>query len=137
MLKGITDGKHIFKEWSGPVLAMSVWSAVFRRSVFDKVGPFDETQRYCDDWDWFMRARELEVEMLIHKEVIHLYRRHDQNITNQQALGNHYFVRMLKKSLDRRRLQHEGMALPLPKLSEIEKESAGIPSGSADHETGD
>ncbi len=131
MLKGISDGKHIFDEWADPVLAMSVWSALFRRSVFDKVGLFDETQRYCDDWDWFMRARELGVEMLIHKEVIHLYRRHDQNMTNQQALGDHYFIRMLKKSLDRRRLQHEGLVLPLPKLSELKKESTGRPSGSA------
>ena len=137
MLKNTTDGKKIFEGWSDPVLAMSVWSAVFRRSVFDKVGLFDETQRYSDDWDWFMRARELGVEMRIHKEVIHFYRRHDQNMTNQQALGNHYFIRMLKKSLDRRRLQHGGMALSLPKLSELKKESGGRPSGSAERDAKD
>lgn len=135
MLQDIIDGKHIFKEWSDPVLAMSVCSSVFRRSVFDKVGFFDETQRYCDDWDWFMRARELGVEMVLHKEVVHLYRRHDQNMTNQQALGNHYFIRMLKKSLNRRRFQNEGVALPLSKLSELKKEPAG--KCSADRELRD
>ncbi|MBP1745881.1 MAG: glycosyltransferase [Deltaproteobacteria bacterium] len=132
MLTGIIDGKHTFKEWSDPVLAMSVCSTVFRRSVFDKVGLFDETQRYGDDWDWFMRARELGVEMVIHKEVIHLYRRHGQNMTNQQALNNHYFIRLLKKSLDRRRFQSEGMALPLLKVSELREESAERRSISAE-----
>jgi hypothetical protein len=70
--------------------------------------------------------------MVIHKEVIHLYRRHGQNMTNQQALNNHYFIRLLKKSLDRRRFQSEGMALPLLKVSELREESAERRSISAE-----
>ena len=58
MLTDILEGKHIFKKWSEPELALSVGSALFRRSVFDKVGFFDNTQYHCDDLDWFMRARE-------------------------------------------------------------------------------
>ena len=56
MLADIIDGIHVFKEWAAPVLAGSLGGGIFRRSVFDKIGLFDETQRYCDDWDWFMRA---------------------------------------------------------------------------------
>lgn len=121
MLSGIIDGIHVFKEWAAPILAMSLGGGIFRRSIFDKIGLFDETQRYCDDWDWFMRARELGIEMVVHKEVVQLYRRHDQNMTNQQSLSNHYFIRMLKKSLDRRRTQKEGLAISLEKLSDIKE----------------
>jgi glycosyltransferase involved in cell wall biosynthesis len=136
-LTGIIDGIHVFKEWGAPVLAMSVGGAVFRKSVFDKIGLFDEIQRYCDDWDWFMRAREFNIEMVVHKEVVQLYRRHDQNMTNQQSLGNQYFIRMLKKSLDRRRQENCGQAESLPRLSCVGEESAGRLSASEEEQTKD
>jgi len=111
MLTGIIDGKHTFKEWSDPVLAMSVCSAVFRNLSLIRLVFLMKHSDTAMTGTGFMRARELGVEMVIHKEVIHLYRRHGQNMTNQQALNNHYFIRLLKKSLDRRRFQSEGMAL--------------------------
>ncbi len=125
MLRRAVDGESAFKKWSDPVLTMNVGSALFRRSVFDKVGFFDETQGYCDDWDWFMRARERNVQMLMHKEVTHYYRRHERNITNQEELGKHYFIGMLKKSLDRRRQGNSSEAESLPGLSFFGEEPAG------------
>jgi glycosyltransferase involved in cell wall biosynthesis len=131
ILTDIVEGRHIFRKWSDPVLALSVGSALFRRSVFDKVGRFDGTQHYCDDWDWFMRARERGVSILIHREVTQFYRRHERNMTNQEKLGNCYFIRMLKKSLDRRRQENCGQAESLPRLSCVGEESTGRLSGSA------
>lgn len=46
-----------------------------RSSVFDTVGRFDETQRYCDDWDWFMQARECGVSILVRRDVTQGLRR--------------------------------------------------------------
>src|SRR5512143_601373 len=66
---GFENGKHECRECSGPTCAMDMVSASFRKSVFDKVGFFDESQRYCDDLDWFMRARELGIHILVHPEV--------------------------------------------------------------------
>ena len=45
------EGTHRFKEWSEPVMNMSLGSALFRKSVFDKVGLIDESLDYCEDWD--------------------------------------------------------------------------------------
>ncbi len=115
---GFGEGKHKNKEWSAPTLAMSMGCASFRRSVFDKVGLFDERQRYCDDLDWFMRARELGICILVHPEVALYYRRHQGNMTNQIELGNYHMLRMLKKSLERRR-QKDRTAASLQKLSEF------------------
>jgi glycosyltransferase involved in cell wall biosynthesis len=134
MLKGAVDGESSFRKWSDPVLTMNVGSALFKISVFDKVGLFDETQRYCDDWDWFMRARELNVPILIHKEVTHYYRRHERNMTNQGKLGNHYFIGMLKKSLDRRRQNNDSQAESLPSLSFFGEDPAERLLGSAEEE---
>jgi glycosyltransferase involved in cell wall biosynthesis len=114
------DGKPEFEVSSDPSIALNLGSALFRKSVFDKVGLFDETLYHCDDWDWFMRARELDITMMIHQEVTRLYRRHERNITNQIELGNQYTIKMLKKSLDRRRQKNNGVATSLPKLSAYE-----------------
>jgi glycosyltransferase involved in cell wall biosynthesis len=96
-----------------PELALSFGSALVRRAVFDRVGRFDESFTYCDDWDWFMRAREMGVSIGVHSEVTLFYRRHDGNMTNDTRTGNHFFARMLRRSVERRR--SAGTA-PLPAL---------------------
>ena len=120
-IKGVVDGKHTFEKLLGPLVNLSLGSALFRRAVFDRVGIFDETLYYCDDWDWFMRARELGVPMVIHQDVTLIVRRHESNMTNNTVLGNRYTMQMLKKSLDRRRQQSPLPPTSLPKLADFEE----------------
>ena len=110
------DGRPVIAPLSEPAPALSMNCAVMWRSVFDKVGAFDQGQRYCDDWDWYMRARELGVGIKIHEAVVHYYRRHEANMTNNVDIGNQYTLLMLKKSLDRRRRQQDGAASSLANL---------------------
>ena len=116
---GLVDGKHRLGKLSDPTFFPNVGSMLFKRAVFDAVGFLDETLRFCEDWDWLMRARELSVPMLIHQDVTLIYRRHRENMTNQIEVMQNYFVRLLKKSLDRRR---QGPLPPtsLPKLADFE-----------------
>lgn len=100
------SGKSTFAMLSDPTVSLSLGSAIFRTSVFAKVGFLDETLYHCDDWDWFIRARELGVVMEIHQEVTQFYRRHDNNVTNHTERGRYYTFLMLKKSLYRRHEQH-------------------------------
>lgn len=83
------------------IMSMSV--SIVRRHVFDTVGRFDEAMRYCDDWDWFMRAREAQVPILFHPNQIMWRRLHDGNMTRDQEASRRYTALMLKRSLDRRR----------------------------------
>lgn len=117
MLNGRVDGRPVFVPWEEPKLALSVGAALIRRSVFDRVGLFDESLRYCDDCDWFMRARECGVSLQIHKDVTQYYRRHENNITNQQSIGNRYTIEALKRSIDRRRHQNADRAASQPSWS--------------------
>jgi len=122
LLYRITDSnKHGWEVSSDPQITLNLGSGVFRKSVFDKVGLFDETLHYCDDWDWFMRAKELGVSMLIHKEVTLLYRRHKHNLTNQKKMGDSYLIRIFKNSIDRRR-QKSGLDRELSKVSSYKVE---------------
>jgi glycosyltransferase involved in cell wall biosynthesis len=79
---------------------------LFRRSVFDQVGLLDESLRHCDDWDWFMRARECQVRMLLHDGLLLRQRLHWSNITRDQEANRTYLALMLRKSLQRRRSGH-------------------------------
>jgi len=94
---------------------------VFRREVFDKVGIFDETLRYSEDHDWFLRAREQGISITIIDKVALYYRLHEQNMTRIKDTNGFQLAKILKKSLDRRRSQNNGQVQLLPKLSDCDK----------------
>lgn len=110
-----TEAELRFEPHDAPSPALNLSVSAIRREVFDIVGRFDTTQRYCDDWDWCMRARELGVGMQLHEHVVLYHRRHECNMTNNVEIGNRHTLLMLKKSLERRREQH-GTAQSLPSL---------------------
>jgi glycosyltransferase involved in cell wall biosynthesis len=116
-------GVSKFEKWYDPFCALLVGAGVFRKSVFDKVGFFDEALYYGEDTDWFMRAREIGVSMIILPEVTLFYRRHELNMTLDSATTDRYFIKALKKSLDRRRQAGAGLVAPFPKLSIPENET--------------
>lgn len=102
--------------FTGLELALSLQSCLCRRPVFQKVGLFDEDLRYCFDWDWFFRARELGVTFFTHPEVTNYYRRHDDNITLEGAARAEMLL-VTRRSLDRRRARSDGRAASLPGLA--------------------
>lgn len=116
-------GTSNYDQFTEPELLLSLGSSLVRKTVFKKVGHFDPTLRFCDDWDWFMRARELSVSIITHKEVVLYYRRHENNLTLQRELNDKAFAIILKKSLERRRAQHKGPAKSLQKISNIKVSS--------------
>lgn len=98
-----------------PCFSVNLAASIFRRSAFERVGPFDERLRFSEDVDWFMRARERGVRMATIEDVTLFYRLHDQNITRDKTLTNLNTFRVLKMSLDRRRREN-GFAESLPAL---------------------
>lgn len=131
------EGKSNFRKWYDPFCALLLGAAVIRRSVFDKIGFFDETLHYGEDTDWFMRIREKGISMIIMPEVTLFYRRHEFNMTLDSATKNRYFIKALKKSLDRRRQKNSVQAEPLPIFSFGREESDGRRFDSAERQTKD
>ena len=93
------------EELSDPLFLFNLSATILRKSVFDTVGRFDPELYYCDDYDWFFRAQERGVRLVTLSQVTLHYRRHEGNITNDRDRGNSYFMRTLKKRLDRQRQQ--------------------------------
>lgn len=98
-----SDGERRFEPFAEPCVAFNLGAALYRRSVFDKVGFFDPTMRSGEDIDWFMRAREAGIVIEVLEQVALFYRLHDQNMTLARGLTYAYLARALKKSIDRRR----------------------------------
>jgi glycosyltransferase involved in cell wall biosynthesis len=78
--------------------ALSLSAALFRREVFDRVGLLDESMLFCDDMDWFLRARRSDVNVVRHDDVALLHRRHERNLTNRTDLVKHYTLRTILKN---------------------------------------
>lgn len=84
-----------------------VGAALYRRSVFSKVGLFDPTLRYGEDTDWFMRARELGIVVRKLEEITLVVRRHGNNMTLNRDPRELNQLRVLKKSVDRLRARRK------------------------------
>ena len=106
-----------FPDETYQVLSVLLGSGFYRRSVFDKVGLFEESLQFSEDFDWFNRVRELGIPILVTDDIALYYRRHDTNMTHSMDLVRLKTIQMLKRSLDRRR--EEGEVRELPKLSEF------------------
>lgn len=113
LLSRTFDGQTRAEEFAEPAFSVNLGSAVIRKSVFERVGLFDETMRYSEDVDWFMRAREGGAEIVTIDAVTLFYRRHEQNMTRGKSTSELNVLKALKRSLDRRRDQ-TGSASALP-----------------------
>ena len=94
-------------------------AALYRRSAFQKVGPFDETLHVGEDQDWFLRAREQGLKIVVMREVTLLYRLHDSNITRGASAEKLELILLVRKSLERRR--KDGAAKELPGWSSFDE----------------
>ena len=107
------------ENFAEPAFSVNLGSAIIRKSVFERVGLFDETMRYSEDVDWFMRAREGRAAIVTIDAVTLLYRQHDQNMTRGKSTSELNVLKALKRSLDRRR-ESTGFASALPTFKRSE-----------------
>lgn len=101
---------HSFVPVGAPLDYRLVSSALFRKNVFAQVGEFDAELRYFgDDLDWYLRAREANVQMEMLDAVTLYWRFHDANtghtadIRNHTQGYDHALTEVVKKALVRRR----------------------------------
>lgn len=91
-----------------PFILPSLCCALFRISAFEQVGGFDPELEYSDDMDWYQRARESDLQISLHKDVVLHHRRHANNLTKNIEKKERFHLLMLHKSIKRRREQGIG-----------------------------
>ena len=115
-----TRREHRFNIEQEAAVNVHLGGALFRASIFDKVGIFDESMRYSEDVDLFMRIREHDIPVAIVDNVTLYYRLHQHNMTHNLVEVDSHLLRAFKKSLDRRRQAH-GDAHNLPAMEYLER----------------
>lgn len=99
----VSLNKPRFELTSAPYHYINIGSALYRKSVFDKVGLFDEALTDNEDTDWFIRAWEKGISKVVLDEVTLFYRQHNSNMSHDQNPVNYGLTKLIKKHLDRGR----------------------------------
>lgn len=87
-----------------------------RRTLFKQVGKFNDELNYCEDTEWFLRTSESGAVFELLPDVLVYRRLHNNNMSiDPHTLGlpssaQDILLRVLKESLDRRRIKDEGPA---------------------------
>lgn len=97
------DGRRDWTVLPQARLFLNLGCGLFRRSAFEALGMFDTGLRYAEDHDWITRAREAGLRIGVFDDIVLYHRLHDSNLTNHREQVHAGNLRMLKKSLDRRR----------------------------------
>jgi glycosyltransferase involved in cell wall biosynthesis len=92
---------------AGPMTVLQ--AALFRRSAFERAGLLDANLRQGEDLDWYLRAIEQDVSILVHPDVVLLYRRHENNLTRGAGVSPHVLAQ-LRQSVARRRQRESHIA---------------------------
>jgi glycosyltransferase involved in cell wall biosynthesis len=88
-------------------------AAIFHRSVFERVGMFDENLLYSEDVDLLLRVLEADIPMTIIRARTLYYRRHESSLMAQtNPAKERDFKKVLAASILRRRRQGKAGALP-------------------------
>lgn len=97
------EAKLVFKKVFEPYFFINLGSSIYRKSVFTKVGLFDETLKFGEDVDWFIRAWEQNINKIVIDEVTLFYQLHDTNVTINKNLVELGVVRVFQRHLNRQR----------------------------------
>ncbi|RDE09537.1 glycosyltransferase family 2 protein [Pelagibacterium lacus] len=90
-----------------PMPAYSAGTLLTRRDTFGAVGPFDESFAVGEFIDWYGRARDGGMEVVMLDAIVSLRRVHDSNYS-ARTLRSKSYAPVLKATLDRRRAQEGG-----------------------------
>lgn len=110
-----------------PRLSFNVGSALFRREVFDRIGPFDENLRTSEDVDLFVRFKEAGFRRLVIPEVTLLYRRGHGGLMESMppeirtATHHQRWLHILARSMKRRLAEEKPRPPTVPRQPRAEE----------------
>lgn len=97
-------GQFVDGKWA-PDLEQShpflIASALYHKRAFDQVGLFDESLRFAEDGDWYLRLVDSSLAYKQVPNIILHYRQHDTNSTRTESLKvrNSYMFQLMRKRI--------------------------------------
>jgi glycosyltransferase involved in cell wall biosynthesis len=109
-------GLHFNSDNSSALIA-SFGAATMRRAVFERTGRIDSSMRHYEDYDWFLRVRELGLGMIVHDRISQWRRIHTASMSRRAPATTAELLTLLRRSVERR--HQEEILHPLPRLSDL------------------
>lgn len=104
-----------FRDWPA-IFHVHLGASTFLRAVFEEVGAFDETLSYSEDHDLFFRIREAGHHIHPLDQISLYYRVHESNMTRDKPIADLQLLRVIQKSLDRRRQNSDNDLSSFPEM---------------------
>jgi glycosyltransferase involved in cell wall biosynthesis len=114
----LLQGGPGYEDFGRSYANVNLGTMLFRRSVFDELGGFDEQFSVSEDTEFWLRLRACQIEMRIVPHTVLLYRQHVQNTTLHLNIHTSQFIHALRHSLLLRRSQTT-QASDLPPLKQV------------------
>jgi glycosyltransferase involved in cell wall biosynthesis len=92
---------------SGNHIGMIPETLLVRKTLFSKIGKFDPEYDVAEDVDWFARANDANVPMAIIPKILLHKRIHNTNKSSNVAKNNLDLLKLLRKSIERKREQNQ------------------------------
>ncbi|WP_017655072.1 glycosyltransferase [Fortiea contorta] len=73
------------------------------KTVFDYIGQFDTNLKIASDVDWFTRAKDQNISLVVIPEVVLYKRVHNNNLSSNALVNNQELLGILKQSIARQR----------------------------------
>jgi glycosyltransferase involved in cell wall biosynthesis len=86
-----------------PFPAAQMGSGLYRREVFDRVGPLDPARDHAEDVDWFLRARHAGAHVTVLDDVVLRYRLRPGSLTRDRKTSQSAALAALHAAIQRRR----------------------------------
>ncbi len=122
IIKGQIQNQVIFNHSNEnrelPYFNCLLGSCIIRKSIFEKIGSFDEELLFCEDMDWFTRAWENNIPLKKIDKISLYYRRHEHNMTNDIQKRTHYRMLYYKKKLQREKSTHNTETISIYSLKD-------------------
>ncbi len=87
---------------------------LIKRKSFDCIGPFSEERVVGEFVDWFLRAKEAGINFKLTPDLYLRRRIHGSNLGIRKRSEVNDYIRILKNSIDRRRIANPGKATEAP-----------------------
>jgi glycosyltransferase involved in cell wall biosynthesis len=111
------NGRLIGADIDFSFIYTNLGSMVMRRSVFEKIGYFEENLPFHEDTDFWLRAREAGLLILVQRKLALIYRIHGRNMTTGEDIETTGLLKIVRRSIARRRAS--GPVKDIGKLSFI------------------
>lgn len=95
-------------------------SSLIKKSAFEITGNFNKLMLVGDDTDWFIRARENQLPISVHRDLVFYHRLHENNFTKKTDRSK-FVLQLLKQAVDRKKTSDMNAITSLAKPTDNEE----------------